>query len=65
MPLTDEDLMPFGQYQGTKLKDVPASYLLFLMEREIVDKGPLKNYILDNMKVLEKEASESKYKPKP
>jgi hypothetical protein len=30
--LTDESIMPWGKYRGRKLKDVPASYLLWLYD---------------------------------
>lgn len=52
---TDESPMPFGQYQNTKLANVPASHLLWLYRNERA--GRLKEYILDNFEVLEKEAS--------
>jgi uncharacterized protein (DUF3820 family) len=27
--LTDNDLMPYGKYQGIKMQEVPASYLIW------------------------------------
>lgn len=30
MELKDDDPMPFGKHRGTAMKDVPASYLLWL-----------------------------------
>lgn len=61
--LTDESLMPFGKYKGIFLKEVPASYLLWLGEsvshiapnkRSLAQKH-LAEYIDDNKEVLMKE----------
>ncbi len=30
--LIDDSLMPYGQYQGRKMIDVPASYLIWLYD---------------------------------
>lgn len=51
MALTDDSIMPFGKYKGTKLANVPASYLLYFYHEEKVY-GDLKKYIEDNMDVL-------------
>lgn len=32
--LTDEDEMIFGQHKGTKMKDVPAGYLMCLERQD-------------------------------
>lgn len=59
--MNDESKMPFGKHKGEKLKDVPASYLIWLfgeMEGKKQSQGPLFQYIKDNLKVLEKEAEE-------
>lgn len=56
--MTDESPMPFGKYKGEPLEDVPASYLLWLHAQGL-DKGPLKEYIEENMDALDKEASEN------
>lgn len=60
---TDDTKMPFGKYKGEKLKDVSASYLLWLygqMETQKQSQGPLFRYIKANLKVLEKEAEEER-----
>lgn len=31
---THDDLMPFGKHKGKKLRDVPASYLLWWQDQE-------------------------------
>lgn len=54
--LTDESPMPFGKYKGQKLEDVPASYLIWLMENEKA--GRVESYIEDNWDLLKKQASE-------
>jgi len=51
---TDETLMPFGKYKGQKLANIPASYLLFLLDQDWVN-GSLKDYIKRNKDVLEVE----------
>lgn len=54
MAYTDETPMPFGKYKGLDLEDVPASYLLWLYEEGNL-LGELKEYIEDNMQVLEQQ----------
>jgi uncharacterized protein (DUF3820 family) len=34
-PLTDDDVLGFGQYADTKLKDVPITYLQWMVQNEI------------------------------
>jgi len=53
--MTDESLMPFGKYKGEKLANIPAGYLLWLLQNDL-GSGPLKDYILDNEELLMKEA---------
>lgn len=54
MTLTDESLMPWGQYEGEKMANVPAKYLLWLYENDKCDKA-VKDYIEDNLDVLKEE----------
>lgn len=56
--LTDQSPMPFGKYKGQKLEDVPASYLIWLHD-EWHCTGPIKEYIVDNRDVLDKQVKES------
>lgn len=49
-PLTDDSIMPFGKHKGKKMEDVPAGYLLKL--NETLPPGNVKNYIKENMDVL-------------
>lgn len=57
--LKDDSLMPFGIHKGTKMANVPADYLL-----EIVDKGycnqQVKDYVEDCRVFLETEVKLSK-----
>jgi hypothetical protein len=61
--LQDEDLMPYGKFRGTKMANVPASYLLWLadeLKKTALNKRTLQNksllkYIEENMDVLKKE----------
>lgn len=34
-PLTDDDTVGFGQYEDTKLRDVPIKYLQWMVQNEI------------------------------
>lgn len=61
--LTDDSKMPFGKYKDTQMKNVPASYLLWLEDkinttfsknRSLTEKELLK-YIEENKQVLIKE----------
>lgn len=49
--LDDSSLMPFGKYKGTKLANVPASYMLFIYENYQLHEN-LKEYIKKNKDVL-------------
>lgn len=51
--MDDQSLMPFGKYQGGKMEDVPASYLLWLRDQGAV--GEIREYIEDNMTALQQE----------
>ena len=48
--MTDNDLMPFGKYQGIPLKDVPDDYLLWLYNQDIHPKySDLEDYLEENI----------------
>ena len=47
---TGESLMPFGQYKGQKLKDLPHSYLHFLHTHEKA--GRIAAYIKENLLII-------------
>lgn len=51
--ISDNSIMAFGQYKGTAIANVPASYLLFLYRTERA--GRYRDYILLNLNILEKE----------
>lgn len=62
-PLTDESMMPFGQYGPTRgdprtMADTPAYYLLFLWDSGIwQEKGrSVHEYIKENFSALEIDA---------
>jgi hypothetical protein len=45
-PLTGEDLMVWGEFKGTKMKDLPLSYLDFLLRQKwLVDWPGIKAYV--------------------
>jgi uncharacterized protein (DUF3820 family) len=52
--ITDETIIHFGQYMGTKLGNVPDDYLLFLHERDRA--GRYKSYIIENLEAITKGA---------
>ena len=53
----DDDCMWFGQHRGTKMKDVPVTYLDWLDGQEWVHKDfrPLSEYISRNRKYIDDE----------
>jgi len=53
--MTDDTRMTYGIYKGTRMKDVPAAYLLSL-SREVTS-GGLKEYVSDNYEILTLEAN--------
>lgn len=58
--MTDNSLMPFGKYKDKKMIDVPASYLKFIYDNDMLCKNnELREYIKDNMDVIEKEIKEN------
>jgi len=58
MALNDNSLMPYGKYKGEKMANVPANYLLWLWDNDKCCES-VREYIEDNMDVLEKEVRES------
>jgi hypothetical protein len=52
--LTKESAIGFGAYIGTKLKDLPPGYLLFLYEKKKLF-GAIKDYVEQNKVALEAE----------
>ena len=57
--MTDNDLMPFGEYKGQKMANVPASYLVWLYENKKCY-GEIFGYIRDNYEVLKEEIERNK-----
>jgi uncharacterized protein (DUF3820 family) len=52
--LKDDSSMPYGKYEGTKMANVPASYLLWC-HRERKIHPDVDRYVFQNMDVLLKE----------
>ncbi len=52
----DNTIMPFGKFVGEKLANVPAWYLIFIYKKNKCF-GIIKQYIKDNLDVLEKEVN--------
>ncbi len=62
--LTDDDIIPSGKYakggaeggtNGTKMRDVPARYLLYIYDNDMCN-ARVRKYIEDNLDVLRQEA---------
>jgi hypothetical protein len=58
--LTDNDLMPFGKYKGKALINIPAPYLIYIYENNMVSHGGVRKYIIANEDVLRKQAKQAK-----
>lgn len=58
--MTDESLMPFGEFKGQKMANVPASRLLWYYSNMQL-RDDLKMYIEENRHVLEMQAKATKY----
>jgi uncharacterized protein (DUF3820 family) len=52
--MTDESLMPYGKFEGQKMANVPAKYLLWLYDENKCT-GNVRQYIKDNLDVLRSE----------
>lgn len=60
--LTDDYVLEMGKYRGTKLANVPASYLLFLWENsnfKFYYGTALKEYIEENLEALKQEQNKN------
>lgn len=56
--MKDTDLMPWGVHKGKKMANVPAGYLIWLLENKKCS-GEVKKYIEDNLEVLKSENGKS------
>lgn len=59
MKYTDNTVINFGKYEGFKLANIPASYLIFLYESKKAD-SDLREYIVDNLDALQFEMKQEK-----
>ena len=55
-PFTDDTPMPWGKHKETPLKDVPASYLLWIADQP----DRLRDYVEANREALEQEVANEK-----
>jgi len=53
--LTDTSPMPFGQFMGDDMEDVPASYLLWLYDNNKCNDA-VRLYVKDNYEVLQEQS---------
>ena len=56
-PLTDSDPMPFGEYEGRPMEDVPGSYLAKLKEQGCDHPGVM-TYIENCWAAIEQECDD-------
>ena len=56
LKLTDESLMPYGDYKGEIMETLPAEYLLWLWDNDKCS-APVRLYIKDNLEDLRKDAN--------
>lgn len=56
---TDQSLMPYGKYKGQKMANVPADYLIWLLDNDKCS-GDVKKYIQDNKSFLELESKQNR-----
>jgi len=52
--ITDNSSMPFGKYQGQKMVNIPADYLLWIYDNNKCT-AEVAKYITENMDVLKAE----------
>lgn len=57
--MNDNSLMPYGQYKGDKMLNVPASYLIWLYENDKAF-GDVLAYIKENLDVLKMQVKQRK-----
>jgi len=57
--MRDSDLMPFGKYFGKKMIDIPAPYLMFLLNNNCGHQA-VKAYIDGNLEILKAEVKKIK-----
>ncbi len=53
--MDDNSEMPYGQYKGKKMANIPAKYLLWAYDQHWC-KGDVKQYIEDNFEALKTES---------
>jgi len=56
--LTDKSSMPFGKHKGTMMANVPPDYLIWLNSMSGLN-PEVKEYISENMEVLEAEVKKN------
>ncbi len=57
--LTDDSIMPWGIHKGKKMANVPAEYLIWLIDNNKCG-GDVKKYIEDNKSTMQKEINYNK-----
>lgn len=59
-PLEDNNLCPSGKWKGTKMIDVPATYLMWLWDNA-TGSNQIRDYISRNLQVILHQAKQDGY----
>lgn len=59
--LNDTSPMPYGKYKGRPMEDVPADYLVWLVDN-LRASPEVEKYVKENLDVLQKEIQDGKRK---
>lgn len=59
MKLQDDSPMPYGKYKGLPMEEVPADYLIWLVDNSRASPEIIE-YVKENREVLDKEIKESR-----
>lgn len=55
-PLLDNSKMPFGKHKDKPMISVPAKYLLYIYDNDMMPDSRVRKYIEANLDALKKEA---------
>lgn len=57
------DIFPYGMYKGRRFKDVPALYLVYMLENDMLFE-PWASYVIENLEWYKNEAIKELQKDK-
>ncbi len=59
---TDESVMPWGMHSGKSMANVPARYLVSLLDSGKLSYGPVFDYVEENLDILRYEVAQENNK---